>query len=154
MIRSLVFWFAMLSAPLQAQSLVEELLPFIEPDSQTGEIPVPDLPEFISSGGVRSSNSDAASAAILRGLDTITGTVGNFQISVGETLQFERLSITLEACRYPRGDIARDAFALLHIQDVREDDARFHGWMVSSSPALAALDHPRYDIWVISCVNG
>ncbi|MEX0970880.1 MAG: DUF2155 domain-containing protein [Paracoccaceae bacterium] len=154
MIRRATFALCLLGAPLYAQSLAEELLPFIEPDSQTGEIPVPELPAFISSGGVRSANSDAANAAVLRGLDTITGTVGNFQISVGETLQFERLSITLEACRYPQGDIDRDAFALLSIQDIREDTARFHGWMVASSPALVALDHPRYDIWVISCVSG
>ena len=153
MIRPLTFALCLLAAPGFAQSLAEELLPFIEPDSQTGETPVPNIPEFISSGGVRSANSDAANAAVLRGLDTITGTVGNFQISVGETLQFERLNVTLEACRYPRDDIDRDAFALLTIQDIREDTVRFRGWMVASSPALAALDHPRYDIWVISCVN-
>ncbi|MGB0800115.1 MAG: DUF2155 domain-containing protein, partial [Planktomarina sp.] len=25
------------------------------------------------------------------------------------------------------------------------------GWMVASSPALNALEHPRYDIWVLRC---
>ena len=29
----------------------------------------------------------------------------------------------------------------------------FSGWMFSSSPALAALDHPVFDIWVIRCVD-
>ena len=28
----------------------------------------------------------------------------------------------------------------------------FSGWMLASSPALSALDHPRYDVWVLSCV--
>ena len=37
------------------------------------------------------------------------------------------------------------------IRDVREDTPRFSGWMFASSPALSALDHPRYDVWVVSC---
>jgi len=153
MIRACVAAICLIGQAASAQSIAEELLPFIEEGPDAGVISTPDIPEFISSGGVRSAHSDAANAGVLRGLDTITGTVGNFQISVGETLQFERLNITLEACRYPPGDIDRDAFALLAIQDIREDTPRFHGWMIASSPALAALDHPRYDIWVIGCVN-
>ncbi|MEL6359838.1 MAG: DUF2155 domain-containing protein [Pseudomonadota bacterium] len=27
----------------------------------------------------------------------------------------------------------------------------FSGWMFASSPALNALEHPVYDVWVISC---
>ncbi|MCW8843320.1 MAG: DUF2155 domain-containing protein, partial [Rhodobacteraceae bacterium] len=27
----------------------------------------------------------------------------------------------------------------------------FQGWMIASSPALSALDHPRYDVWVLRC---
>ncbi|MEM1379301.1 MAG: DUF2155 domain-containing protein [Pseudomonadota bacterium] len=30
-------------------------------------------------------------------------------------------------------------------------DAIFKGWMFASSPALNALEHPTYDVWVISC---
>ena len=37
------------------------------------------------------------------------------------------------------------------IRDIREEEARFYGWMFASSPALSALDHPRYDIWVLKC---
>jgi hypothetical protein len=153
MIRYLTVCICLIAPSAIGQSLAQDLLPFIEEAPVDGVIPPPSLPEFISSGGVRSAHSDAANAAVLRGLDTITGTVGNFQIAVGETLRFERLDVTLEACRYPPGDIERDAFALLTIKDIREDAPRFHGWMVASSPALAALDHPRYDIWVIECVN-
>ena len=39
------------------------------------------------------------------------------------------------------------------IRDVRETAPRFSGWMFASSPALSALDHPRYDVWVVSCSN-
>ncbi len=92
-----------------------------------------------------------APKARLRGLDMLTNTVNDFEIRVGETLAFKRLIVTLEACRYPRGGISEEAYAYLRIRDRREDEDRFTGWMIASSPALSALDHPRYDIWVLSC---
>ena len=95
--------------------------------------------------------SDVAQTALLRGLDRINGTAQDIVITVGETVTYERLEVTLLACRYPRGDINSDAFAQLIIQDIREEAPRFIGWMFASSPALSALDHPRYDVWVLSC---
>lgn len=92
-----------------------------------------------------------APKARLRGLDTLNNTVDDFEIRVGQTLQFKRLQVTLEACRYPSGDLSGEAYAYLRIRDAREEAPRFEGWMLSSSPALSALDHPRYDIWVLSC---
>ncbi|MHA7873299.1 MAG: DUF2155 domain-containing protein, partial [Hyphococcus sp.] len=29
----------------------------------------------------------------------------------------------------------------------------FRGWMFASSPALNALEHPVYDVWVIDCAT-
>jgi hypothetical protein len=29
----------------------------------------------------------------------------------------------------------------------------FQGWLIGSAPALHALDHPRYDVWVLRCNN-
>lgn len=111
---------------------------------------VMEIPEFNFSTE-RQANSDLGTGAILRGLDRITGAVNNFSMTVGETLEFERLEITLEACRYPVADINADAFALLKIRDIRNEEPSFYGWMFASSPALSALDHPRYDVWVLSC---
>ncbi|MEM8789554.1 MAG: DUF2155 domain-containing protein [Pseudomonadota bacterium] len=94
-----------------------------------------------------------AGAARLRGLDTLTNTVNDFRIGVGETLGFKRLIVTLEACRHPEGDPGADAYAFLRIRDRRETEDRFSGWMLASSPALSALDHPRYDVWVLNCIT-
>ncbi|MEZ5895625.1 MAG: DUF2155 domain-containing protein [Parvularculaceae bacterium] len=33
------------------------------------------------------------------------------------------------------------------------DDMVFSGWMFASSPALSALEHPVYDVWVIDCAT-
>ncbi len=89
--------------------------------------------------------------AQLRALDTITGAVRDLEVRVGETVDYERLSIALKECRYPVDNQAADAFVYLVIKDVREETPRFEGWMIASSPALAALEHPRYDVWVLSC---
>jgi hypothetical protein len=92
-----------------------------------------------------------ADAVNLRGLDTLNGSTQDLSLRSGETRRFGHLEITVETCRVPRDDPAADAFAFLRIRDVREADPRFSGWMFASSPALSALDHPRYDVWVLSC---
>jgi len=94
---------------------------------------------------------DHADGAVLRGLDTMTGKLVDIPIARGETRRFERLEITLGDCRYPVENPGSDAYAYLTIRDIREDKPRFEGWMVASSPALSALDHPRYDVWVLRC---
>lgn len=37
--------------------------------------------------------------------------------------------------------------------DVKADEQKlaFSGWMFASTPALSALEHPVYDVWVIDC---
>ncbi len=93
-----------------------------------------------------------ASGAVLRGLDTMNGEISDIEIKTGETKRFERLEITLTQCRYPTEHPATDAFADLVIRDIREETPRFTGWMIASSPALSAMDHPRYDVWVLRCI--
>ncbi len=139
-----------LAQPLAAQSIVEQVLPDAngDPVLQSGDTstPVPFAPIE-----VQPPLSDVGTGANLRGLDRINGTIKDLSVAVGETIQYERLEITLLACRYPQGDITADAFAELSIRDIREVAPRFVGWMFASSPALSALDHPRYDVWVLSC---
>ncbi|MCB2110854.1 MAG: DUF2155 domain-containing protein [Defluviimonas sp.] len=96
---------------------------------------------------------DAASApgAILRGLDKVSGQTEEFDLATGASTTFGRLTITLSDCRYPAGDPASNAYAHLTISDTRTGETAFDAWMVASSPALSALDDPRYDVWVLRC---
>ncbi len=132
---------------LASAQITTEPLPTIEESTLGSTLEVPTF-NFDTE---RRANTDLGTGAILRGLDRITGAVNNFSMAIGETLEFERLEITLEACRYPVGDINSDAYALLKIRDIRNEEPSFYGWMIASSPALSALDHPRYDVWVLSC---
>ena len=104
----------------------------------------------LSQAAVKTENGQGAR---LKGLDTITGEVSELELPVGGTIRYERLQITLKECRYPEGNISSDAFAYLIIQDERNESPNFEGWMVASSPALSALEHPRYDVWVNRCTT-
>ena len=98
-------------------------------------------------------SQDVASApsGTLRWLDKISGVTEDIDIAVGETQTHGRLAIKLDDCRYPVNDPASNAFAHLIIRDSLQEDPVFMGWMIATSPALSALDHPRYDVWVLRC---
>lgn len=92
-----------------------------------------------------------ASAAMLRGLDKVSGRTTDLPLQIGQAVRYGRLEIRLGECRYPAGDPSSDAFAQLTITDLRQNATVFSGWMIASSPALSALDDARYDVWVMSC---
>lgn len=92
-----------------------------------------------------------ADGAILRALDKVSGALSDIEISNGQTVNYGRLNVLLGECRYPKGNPSGDAYGYLEIRPVDDDRPFFKGWMVSSSPALNALDHPRYDVWLLRC---
>ncbi|WP_240607989.1 DUF2155 domain-containing protein [Pararhodobacter oceanensis] len=93
----------------------------------------------------------SGTSATLRALDKMSGEVVELGLNVGATVGFGRLQIDLISCRYPTENPASDGFAFMEIRDAARDERLFRGWMVASSPALNALDHARYDIWVLRC---
>ena len=92
-----------------------------------------------------------ATGGVLRVLDRLTGTVTDYDLALGQKQVVGRLTLRLDECRYPADSPLADAFAHVTILDSGLIDPVFHGWMVASSPALSALDHPRYDVWVLHC---
>lgn len=95
--------------------------------------------------------TSVAPGALLRGLDKISGQTVDFELRPGQRALFGRLTIQLNECRFPEGSRASDAFAGLQISEEGKPEPIFNGWMIASAPALSALDHPRYDVWVIRC---
>jgi hypothetical protein len=93
----------------------------------------------------------SAPSGTLRWLDKISGITQDIEIAVGETQTHGRLAIRLDDCRYPVNDPASNAFAHLTIRDSLQEQPVFLGWMIATSPALSALDHARYDVWVLRC---
>ncbi|MFY9238294.1 MAG: DUF2155 domain-containing protein [Roseovarius sp.] len=93
----------------------------------------------------------AGTGAVLRALDKVNGDLTDITLAPGEQAGFGRLIVRMAQCRYPAGNPAGDAFAFLTVRDIDANEDMFSGWMVASSPALNALDHPRYDVWVMRC---
>jgi hypothetical protein len=92
---------------------------------------------------------DGPPVAVLKGLDKFSGLARAFEAPIGGAAAFDRLTVAVSACR-PGGPAGAAAF--LTIVDGRAPGApAFQGWMFAESPALSALDHPRYDVWVLSC---
>lgn len=93
-----------------------------------------------------------APGAVLRGLDKVSGSTADITLAVGDSAEFGRLTITLAECRYPSDNPAGNAFAWISIREDGAASAIFEGWMIADSPALNALDHARYDIWLLRCL--
>ncbi len=93
--------------------------------------------------------------ARMRLLDKMTGRTQTFEVVAGAEEMVDRLRIRLSACRSPEDNGQHGTMAFVQIWDTKraEDAMVFSGWMFAESPALSAMDHPRYDVWVINCTT-
>ena len=92
--------------------------------------------------------------AAFSGLDKITGRITNFDVYMDETVQFGALQITPRVCytRPPTETQRTSVFLEVDQVSLKGGSARiFTGWMFADSPALNAIDHPVYDIWLVDC---
>lgn len=92
--------------------------------------------------------------AVLQGLDKVTARISTFDVPVGEPVRFGTLEIVVRHCRKRPPEEPPETSVFLEIDDARrgEQPVRlFSGWMFASSPALSALEHPVYDVWVVDC---
>ncbi|MEM7742993.1 MAG: DUF2155 domain-containing protein [Pseudomonadota bacterium] len=93
-------------------------------------------------------------AVRVRELDKMTGQVETVSIQIGAEVQVGRLLIRAEACRSPESGVQHGTVAFLKIRDIKSPESlAFSGWMFAESPAISAMDHPRYDVWVLGCVE-
>lgn len=92
--------------------------------------------------------------AAFSGLDKITARITNFDVYIGETVQFGALQITPRACytRPPTETQRTSVFVEVDQVSLKGTVTRiFTGWMFADSPALHAIDHAVYDIWLVDC---
>lgn len=98
--------------------------------------------------------SEESNVVVLRGLNKVIGRVSTLEVPLGTLANFENLEIIARKCwKAPPEDRPENA-ALLEVREVKSGEAPkqiFLGWMMSSSPAISSLEHPVYDITVLSC---
>ncbi|MCA0869918.1 DUF2155 domain-containing protein [Seohaeicola saemankumensis] len=99
------------------------------------------------------AKAQSGAGALLRALDKVNGATVDVEVRAGETGELFNLDVALADCRFPVDNPTGDAFAYLTIWEKGKVQAIFEGWMIASSPALNALDHSRYDVWVMRCIT-
>ena len=103
----------------------------------------------------------------LRTLDKITATTRDFTVPVGESLKFGTLTIDVKHCEVKPPESIPETFAFVQIFEPPQDRKTrthgngssepvklFSGWMLASKPAVSALEHGVYDVWVVGCQGG
>jgi hypothetical protein len=94
--------------------------------------------------------------ALLQGLDKVTARISSFEAPLGAGVRFGTLDIVVKRCVKAPPEESPESAAFIEVQEVRPEEAPrvlFAGWMFASSPALSALEHPVYDVWVKDCLN-
>ena len=89
-------------------------------------------------------------------LDKITARIKKLEIYLNEEQVLGSLTIILKSCQNRPPDFLPESAAYVEIydnlnQNFNDNNLIFSGWMFSSSPAISALEHPVYDISLISC---
>ncbi len=111
--------------------------------------------------------------AVFAGLDKITGRIINFDVAIDETVQFGTLQVTPRVCntrpqtetpltttfvevdeQEPKPDQKHDPDVPGRSAIKYESKRIFSGWMFASSPGLHGVEHPVYDVWLVSCKGG
>ncbi len=100
--------------------------------------------------------ADPADTVILETLDKISARVSRVEVPIGTTITFGSLKITPRHCdKRPPEETPESSVFIEIIEELPDEQPKleFSGWMFASSPALSALDHPVYDVWVVDCKN-
>lgn len=94
-------------------------------------------------------------AARFTALDKITGRTAPLIIGLDKQARFGTLEIKPRACLTRPPDEAPESTVFVEVieydLETEEPHGLFSGWMFASSPALNALEHPIYDVWLTSC---
>ncbi|MEM7618500.1 MAG: DUF2155 domain-containing protein [Pseudomonadota bacterium] len=93
----------------------------------------------------------------IQALNKSTARTKTLTAKVGETIEYGSLFIKVQSCRKSEPlDKPEDA-SFLQIWEIPigkdKSEWAFSGWMFSSSPAVSAMDHAIYDVWVLECFD-
>src|SRR5665648_398861 len=105
-------------------------------------------------GGVVRAESVKNPIAVFAALDKVTGRISHLEIPIDQTVEFGALKVTPRVCdsRPPTEQPHTSSF--VEVDEVKltgEVQRIFTGWMFAESPGLHAVEHPVFDVWLMSC---
>ena len=90
-------------------------------------------------------------------LDKITAKTSDINLLLGETKKFGLLEIKALKCGNVKSQTEKEQAAYIQVKDLSDNLTNqvfvFNGWTFSSSTTLNPIDHPIYDLWLVSCEN-
>ena len=100
--------------------------------------------------------------AELQLLNKITARISTKSVPVGGGTEFGTLELRVHYCAYRPPEEPPENVAFIMIFDngyaekkpkaaQKAQKALFSGWMFASSPAISGLEHPVYDVTLLSC---
>ncbi len=101
-------------------------------------------------------NINKANIVIIEGLNKITAKSYRHNVKIGETINFERLTVKPLICWKSSPDqVAENKVLLKIVETLVNGDKKeiFYGWMFSSSPSASSMEHPMYDIRIVDCLK-
>ena len=88
-------------------------------------------------------------------LDKISSKNTLLKLKNREDTIYKDLLIKSMKCKNSEFDDNPEITAYIQVSDLtnkdKDDVFVFNGWMFSSSPSIAPVDHPVYDIWLVDC---
>lgn len=116
------------------------------------------LPALFAAGiGIETQAAEiSTNTAQMQAMDKITGRVSVINVPVNAEVKFGSFSVLVRDCRTRSPEETPENFAFVDVADTVNGNEQvniFKGWMLSSSPALNAIEHPVYDVWLLKCID-
>jgi hypothetical protein len=112
---------------------------------------------------------EAKKFARLQTLDKLTARTSEVTVPVGKSVAVGPLFMDVKTCQKTPPTELPESAAFIQVWEAapkpkakrkneKQDDMPpsqwvFSGWMFASSPALSAMNHPIYDVWLKDCVD-
>lgn len=101
--------------------------------------------------------------AVLQTLDKVTARTETVTLPIGKPSAVGPVFAEVKTCQKTPPTEQPEAAAFIQVWEAKPKAARqdgesesqwvFSGWMFASSPALSAMDHPIYDVWLKDCIS-
>jgi hypothetical protein len=107
---------------------------------------------------------DKMKYAVLQTLDKVTARTSTVTVPIATPTAVGPLFVEVQTCQKAPPTEQPESAGFLQIWEAKPkaqqvDSTKpqsqwvFSGWMFASSPALSAMNHPIYDVWVKDCAN-
>lgn len=100
---------------------------------------------------VAATTATGFASARIRILDKQTNRVEALTLKAKAKATSGALELVLNRCAGDLQGVPGQDAAWLDVRDTATESSLFSGWMFSSAPQVASLDHPRYDIQIVGC---